>query len=90
MTNMRRALGPASSTPRSLEQKLQSLTETELNLVLNTAQMVKLIAQMDAGKARSYRQIVQGSYPNMRSTLQALIAEVLQEMENQKSKEGSC
>ncbi|MDC1481457.1 glucosaminidase domain-containing protein [Ascidiaceihabitans sp.] len=79
MTNMRRALGPASSTPRSLEQKLQSLTETELNLVLNTAQMVKLIAQMDAGKARSYRQIVQGSYPNMRSTLQALIAEVLQD-----------
>ena len=41
--------------------------------------MVKLIAKMDAGQARSYRQIVQGSYPNMRSNLQALIAEVLQD-----------
>lgn len=79
MTDMRKALGPASSTPRSLEEKLQSLTETELNLVLNTAQMVKLIAQMDAGQARSYRQIVRGSYPNMRSNLQSLIAEVLQD-----------
>ena len=79
ITNMRKAFGPASSTPQSLEQKLQSLTETELNLVLNTAQMVKLIAQMDAGQSRSYRQIVQGSYPNMRSNLQSLIAEVLQD-----------
>ena len=79
MANMRKALGPAPSTPRSLEEKLQSLTETELNLVLNTAQMVKLIAQMDSGQSRSYRQIVRGSYPNMRSNLQSLIAEVLQD-----------
>jgi len=79
MTNMRKALGPASSTPRSLEQKLKSLPEPELNLVLNTARMVKLIAQMDSGQSRSYSQIVKGSYPNMRSNLQALIAEVLQD-----------
>ena len=79
MSSIRQSLGPASTTPMSLEQKLRSLPESELTLVLNTARMVKLIARMNVGPSKSYRQIVQGSYPNMRSNLQALIAEVLQD-----------
>ena len=42
MKDIKRAFGPASSTPATLEQQLQSLSESELNLVLTTAQMVKM------------------------------------------------
>ena len=42
LTELRKMFGPAPSTPRTLEEELQGLDPKELQLVLSTANMVKL------------------------------------------------
>ena len=79
LSSIRRAFGPASSTPLTLEQKLKGLTESELNLVLNTAQLVKMVTGMRTGKAEPYLQIVNRMYPRLNSRIRSIIAEVLQD-----------
>ena len=79
LSSIRRAFGPASSTPLTLEQKLKGLTESELNLVLNTAQLVKMVTGMRTGKAEPYQQIVNRMYPRLNSRIRSVIAEVLQD-----------
>jgi len=79
MKDIRRTFGPVSSTPVSLEQQLQSLNESELNLVLTTAQMVKMAHGFKRGNTQSYSSLVTSMYPNMKPTLRSLIAEMLQD-----------
>ena len=79
MKDIKRAFGPVSSTPVSLEQQLQRLNESELNLVLRTAQLVKLAHGFKAGNTQSYSSLVTSMYPNMKPTLRSLIAELLQD-----------
>ena len=79
MKDIRRTFGPVSSTPVSLEQQLQSLNESELNLVLTTAQMVKMAHGFKRGNTQSYSSLVTSMYPNMKPTLRNLIAELLQD-----------
>ena len=76
--DIKRAFGPVSSTPVSLEHQLQNLNESELNLVLTTAQMVKMAHGFKAGNTQSYSSLVTSMYPNMKPTLRSLIAELLQ------------
>ena len=79
LNSIRRAFGPASSTPLTLEQKLKGLSENELNLVLTTAQLVKMITGMRVGKAEPYLQVVNRTYPRLNSRIRSIIAEVLQD-----------
>lgn len=79
MKDIKRAFGPVSSTPVSLEQQLQSLNESELNLVLTTAQLVKLAHRFKRGNTQSYSSLVASMYPNMKPTLRSLIAKMLQD-----------
>ena len=79
MKDIKRAFGPVSSTPVSLEQQLQSLNESELNLVLTTAQMVKMAHGFRAGTTQSYSSLVTSMYPNMKPKIRSLIAEMLQD-----------
>ena len=78
MQDIKRAFGPVSSTPVSLEQQLQRLNESELNLVLSTAQLVKLAHGFKAGNTQSYSSLVTSMYPKIKPTLRSLIAELLQ------------
>ena len=79
MQDIKRAFGPVSSTPVSLEQQLQSLNESELNLVLTTAQLVKMAHGFKAGNTQPYSSLVASMYPNMKPTLRSLIAKMLQD-----------
>ena len=79
MKDIKRAFGPVSSTPVSLEQQLQRLNESELNLVLTTAQLVKLAHGFKAGNTQSYSSLVTSMYPKIKPTLRSLIAELLQD-----------
>ena len=79
MKDIKRAFGPVSSTPVSLEQQLQNVNESELNLVLTTGQMVKMAHGFKAGNTQSYSSLVASMYPNMKPTLRSLIAKMLQD-----------
>ena len=79
MKDIRRTFGPVSSTPVSLEQQLLNLNESELNLVLTTAQLVKMAHGFKAGNTQSYSSLVTSMYPNMKPTLRSLIAKMLQD-----------
>ena len=79
MKDIKRAFGPVSSTPVSLEQQLLNLNESELNLVLTTAQLVKMAHGFKAGNTQSYSSLVTSMYPNMKPTLRSLIAKMLQD-----------
>lgn len=76
MASIRRDLGPASNESRTLEQRLKSLSEADLQAVLSTARLVKMMARW---QTESYQQIVDQSYPRMSANLRYLIAEMLQD-----------
>ena len=76
MAAIRRDLGPASNESRTLEERLKSLSEADLQAVLSTARLVKMMARW---QSESYQQIVDQSYPRMAANLRYLIAEMLQD-----------
>ena len=79
LRDIKRAFGPVSSTPLSLEQQLQSLNESELNLVLTTAQMVKMAHGFTRNNTEPYSSLVSTMYPRMNAHLRSIIAAMLQE-----------
>ena len=79
LDDIKRAFGPVSSTPVSLEQQLQSLSESELNLVLTTAQMVKMAHGFTHNNTEPYSSLVATMYPRMNARLRRIIAEMLEE-----------
>ena len=81
----RKAFGRLEGKPRSLEQRLQSLTDQELGLVVQTAQFVKMahsFGDLTPSKPKqSYIDLTRSMYPKLPFNLQSLISDVLQDAE---------
>ena len=77
----RKEFGRLNAAPPTLEQRLQSLSETDLKLILSTAQLVKLAHGFGsrAGNTQAYFDITKEMYPKMGYTKQKLIADILQD-----------
>ena len=78
LTAIRTAFGPPSGEAQSLQQRIEALTQSQLETVMTYAQLVKM-AQNSFGKAQSYQQLVDSMYPNMQSTLRSIIGDMLQD-----------
>ena len=72
----RKVFGKSNKQPRSLEQRLQGLSEKDLKLVLQTAQYVKLANGM--GNPEPYQVTADFMYPRMNTGIRRLVAEVLE------------
>jgi len=79
LSQTRKAFGKRTGKPKSLEKKLEAITESELNMVLQTAQFVKLANSF--GKPQPYQVTVDSMYPKMNSGIRNLVALVLQDAE---------
>ena len=81
----RKAFGKLDRKQRSLEQRLQSLTDQELGLVVQTAQFVKMahsFGDLTPSKPKqSYIDLTRSMYPKLPFNLQSLISDVLQDAE---------
>lgn len=81
----RKAFGRLEGKPRSLEQRLNSLTEQELGLVVQTAQFVKMahsFGDLTPSKPKEpYINKTRSMYPKLSFHLQQIIADVLQDAE---------
>ena len=81
----KKAFGKLDGKPRSLEQRLTSLTEQELGLVVQTAQFVRMahsFADLSPSKPKKpYIDITRKMYPKLSFHLQQIIADVLQDAE---------
>ena len=74
------AFGPAPSQPRSLEQRLASLTEAELKQIMGWANFVKMSQNFGkANSAKSYAQLTHEMYGKFDDQRKSLIADLLQE-----------
>jgi flagellum-specific peptidoglycan hydrolase FlgJ len=75
-----KAFGPAPTQPRSLEQRLSSLTEAELQQVMQWAKFVKMSQNFGKiNQAKSYAQLTHEMYVKFDNDRKALIADLLQE-----------
>ena len=77
LTDLRSMFGPARSTPRTLEEKLQSLDPKELQFVLSTTYMVKLAHGFKSNNTQPYIELIRTMYPRLNSQLQRIIAAIL-------------
>ena len=77
LTDLRKMFGPAPSTPRSLEEQLQGLDPKELQLVLSTANMVKLAHGFKSNNTQPYIELIRSMYPRLNARLQRIIAAIL-------------
>ena len=77
----RKAFGKLDGTPRSLEERLNRLRDTELGLVLQTAQFVKIAHSFLYTSKETYLELTQSMYPKLSYHLQILIADVLEDAE---------
>ena len=82
----RKAFGKLGATPRTLKQQLDSLAENELEVVLQTAHMVKLSSVFHK-ESEPYKKIVDSMYPNMRAHYRALVADILEDAESRGSED---
>ena len=81
LTDLRSMFGPARSTPRTLEEKLQSLDPKELQFVLSTTYMVKLAHGFKSNNTQPYIELIRTMYPRLNSRLQRIIAAILNDAE---------
>ena len=79
LSQTRKAFGKRTGKPKSLEKKLEAITESELNMVLQTAQFVKLANSF--GKPQPYQVTVDSMYPKLNSGIRSLVAQVLEDAE---------
>ena len=80
LQSLRSAFGPTTGTARTLEERLQSLTERQLQTVMRTAQFVKMASStFTYSPTETYQQLVNRMYPGMGRDLRDLVAEVLQD-----------
>ena len=75
----RKAFGKLDRTPMTLEKRLERLSETELQVVLQTAQMVKMAHSFGNNKNRPYKELVRSMYGKLPYSMQSLISDVLQD-----------
>ena len=79
LTDLRKMFGPAPSTPRTLEEELQSLKPEELRLVLSSASMVKLAHGFKSNNTQPYIELIRSMYPRLNARLQRMIAAILED-----------
>jgi len=81
MDTLRTAFGPYTGSTATLEERLQALPDNKLNLVIQTARMVKTAQSfiLNPARAESYQMLVDRMYPKLDFMLRNLIAEVLQD-----------
>ena len=76
-------LSPTSGTSLSLEEKLNNLSQSELNTVTSQAKLAHLSSKMTAkvhgAPPQSYSELLSNIYPKGNRHLLSLVAEVLQE-----------
>ena len=77
LTELRKMFGPAHSTPRTLEEQLQSLKPEELQLALSTANMVKLAHGFKSNNTQPYLELIRSMYPRLNVRLKRIIAAIL-------------
>ena len=74
------AFGPAPTKPRSLEERLASLTEAELKQVMQWAKFVKMSRNFGkTNQAKSYAQLTHEMYGRFDQDKKNLIADLLQQ-----------
>jgi len=79
LTAIRSAFGPSTGKTYSLQQRIEGLTQSQLQTVLTYAQLVKMAQTYSLGKAGSYQQVVDSMYPNMNNNLRSIIGDMLQD-----------
>ena len=77
LTELRKMFGPAPSTLRTLEEELQGLDSKELQLVLSTANMVKLAHGFKRNNTQPYLELIRSMYPRLNARIQRIIAAIL-------------
>jgi len=77
LNDLRKVFGPAPSTPRTLEEQLQSLKPEELQRVLSIANMVKLAHGFKSNNTQPYIELIRSMYPRLNARLQRIIAAIL-------------
>jgi len=76
----RKAFGKLGSKPRTLKQQMESLTEPDLEMVLQIAHMVKLSSVFHK-ETKPYKTIVDSMYLNMSPQFRGLVANILEDTE---------
>jgi flagellar rod assembly protein/muramidase FlgJ len=82
LEQFRAVLSPTGGSPRTLEEKLASLSDTELSSIMQTAKFVQMAMQMKLAandKTMGWAELLQSMYRGIGSDRQSLIAELLQE-----------
>ena len=82
LEQFRAILSPTGGSPRTLEEKLASLSDTELSSIMQTAKFVQMAMQMKLAandKTMGWAELLQSMYRGIGSDRQSLIAELLQE-----------
>jgi flagellar rod assembly protein/muramidase FlgJ len=77
LNDLCKMFGPAPTTPRTLEEQLQGLDPKELQLVLSTANMVKLAHGFKSNNTQPYIELIRSMYPRLNAQLQRIIAAIL-------------
>ena len=72
--------GKLGSKPRTLKQQMESLTEPDLEMVLQIAHMVKLSSVFHK-ETKPYKTIVDSMYPKMCPQFRVLVADILEDAE---------
>ena len=81
LASIRKAFGKLSKTPMPLDKRLEGLSETELGLVVQTAQFVKIAHSYGDRSSQPYLELTRSMYPKLPYILQNIIADVLKDAE---------
>ena len=82
LEQFRAVLSPSGGSPRTLEEKLAALSDTELNSIMQTAKFVQMAMQFKLAaddKTMGWADLVQSMYRGMSLDRRSLVAELLQE-----------
>ena len=75
---LKESFGPAKPKAKPLNDRIEALSNKDLNTVMLLAQLVKLAATFQ-GKNRTYKSLVDSMYPRVSRQLRNLVAEMLQQ-----------
>ena len=84
LERFRAVLSPSGGSPRTLEEKLAALSDTELQSIMQTAKFVQMAMQFKLAandRTMGWPELVQSMYRNMGIDRRSLIAELLAEID---------
>ena len=84
LEQFRGVLSPSGGSPRTLEEKLAALSDTELNSIMQTAKFVQMAMQMKLAandRTMGWADLVQSMYRGMGSDRRSLVTELLAEID---------